>query len=317
MVFSAIIGHKEIIKTLEASLNDDRVGHAYLFLGPAGIGKKTLARAFARQLFCEERSKGEACSCQACRKFLSGSHPDFITVEPKGTSIKIEQIRDLKRSAYFRPWMGDSKVFFFPEAEQLTEAAANSFLKLLEEPPFKTFFLFTAERADYILPTIRSRCQIFTLYPVPAVEIVKWLQDQGFTEDEARKRASASQGLPGRALMENTAGPVRINFQEIQAEDLLHLLKIASDLEKKDRREILALLETWGEQIQTALLATCYSPLTPDGGNKTSRLVTISEKLTEVYGMVENNVNIRLALDTFFVFLKTTAGDYLINEGTW
>ncbi len=301
--FAEIIGHNGIVKALKASLLESKTGHAYLFLGPAGIGKKTLSRAFAAGLLCPNHSGECSSECQSCSQFSLGAHPDFLTVTPSGNSIKIEQLRELQRNAYLRPLLGERKVFFFPEAEQLTEAAANSFLKILEEPPKGVVFLFTAVRSDNILPTIRSRCQVFQLFPVPPTQIAIWLKSKGFSEAEAAGRSIECQGLPGIAVSEKDINnPNRIDFMEIMAYDLLQILKFTTELEKKERREILALLQDWSVQVRNLILQTIQS--VNKNHPKIGQLVRISEKLTQVTLMIENNVNIRLAIEEFFLTVK-------------
>jgi DNA polymerase III subunit delta' len=307
VAFSDIIGHKEVIKTLQASLADAKTGHAYLFLGPAGLGKKTLAREFAASLLCPVYSGDCSDECPSCRQFRRGLHPDFIPIVSSGNSIKIEQLRELKHNAYLRPVLGARKVFFFPEAEQLTEAAANSFLKILEDPPPGVVFLFTAVRADNILPTIQSRCQIYQLFPVPSGEIVAWLKGKGLTEREAVQRGLDCHGIPGAAL-ESTEEPVdphRIKFADIMGQDLLQLFKVANDLEKKERRQVLVLLQEWEAQLRINIIQVAQS----SGGAtaKIAELLYCSEKLAQVIMMVENNVNLRLVVEEFFLSLKVHA----------
>jgi DNA polymerase III subunit delta' len=306
VTFSDIIGHKEVIKALSASLTDAKTGHAYLFLGPAGVGKKTLAREFAKNLLCPEQQENPE-GFRSCQQFEVGLHPDFITIVPNGNSIKIEQLRDMQHNAYLRPVHGTHKVFFFPEAEQLTEAAANSFLKILEEPPSGVVFLFAAVRADSILPTIRSRCQVYQLFPVPSEEIINWLKNKGFPESEAIRRAMACQGIPGATLDGNgeTTESPRIKLSELWERNLLELLKVTTELEKKERREVLVLLQEWQAEvrinmIQTAEAANCSS-------DKIAELLFCVEKLTKAIMMVESNVNLRLVIEEFFLALKVHA----------
>jgi DNA polymerase-3 subunit delta' len=307
VAFSDIIGHKEVIKALTASLADAKTGHAYLFLGPAGVGKKTLALEFAAGLLCPGHLGDCSDECQSCRQFGRGTHPDFMTIVPSGNSIKIEQLRELQRNAYLSPVMGARKIFYFPEAEQLTEAAANSFLKILEEPPQGVVFLFTAVRADNILPTIRSRCQVYQLFPVPPGEIVIWLKNKGFTEIEATQRGIECHGIPGAAL--DWAGEPsdqhHMKFSDILSQDLLQLFKVSNELEKKDRREVLVLLQEWEAQLRINMIQTAQS----SGGatEKITELLFCSEKLAQAITMVESNVNLRLVVEEFFLALKVHA----------
>lgn len=309
--FSDIIGHKDMIRALNKTLLEAKVGHAYLFIGPAGVGKKTLTRAFAKRLLCNNLSEGrlnnsviECNHCRSCTLFQAGAHPDFITVAPNGNSIKIDQLRELQHSTFLRPLNSDYKVFFFPDAEQLTEVAANSFLKILEEPPAGVVFLFTAVRADRILPTIRSRCQVYNLFPVPAAEISVWLQGQGFDSTEAEKQSISCEGLPGKALIVQKTGrePEWIELKKLLGQDLLKQLKFAGELEKKERQEILMLMNDWESQMRQDLLAGVHK----DPSLTSLRLelgvqVYITEKIAQVKRMIESNVNPRLAVEEFLM----------------
>jgi DNA polymerase-3 subunit delta' len=309
--FSDIIGHKDIMRALNKTLLESKVGHAYLFVGPAGVGKKTLTRAFAKRLLCNNLSGGWADSsglecnhCRSCTLFQAGSHPDFITVAATGNSIKIDQLRELQYNTYLRPLNSDYKVFFFPDAEQLTEAAANSFLKILEEPPAGVVFLFTAVRVDRILPTIRSRCQVYNLFPVPAAEISVWLQGRGFDPSEAEKRSMICEGLPGKALAVEDTGreTERIELIKLLGQDLLKQLKFAGELEKKDRQDVLALMNDWESQMRQELLPGAHKGQSSASLRLELRVqVHITEKLAQVKRMIESNVNPRLAVEEFLM----------------
>lgn len=304
MSFKSIIGHKEVIKALESSLDSQKLGHAFLFVGPEHVGKETLARCFAEKLLCNGNPLIENCDCDSCRRFSLDNHPDFITISPNGNSIKIDQLRELQRKAHFSPVVGKYKIFFFPEAEKLTDAAANSFLKLLEEAPAGIKFLFTAIRSDYILPTIRSRCQVYTLFPASIQEIAAFLEESGISPEEACRIAEDSGGLPGLALTgtkelsENNIVP----WNEVISEDLLRLFKMAEELEKKERREVLAVLREWEKQLRRQLIE--IQDLTFGNSQKLSQLINILEKLAQVIVMCESNVHVRLLLEEFFITVK-------------
>lgn len=301
--FSDIIGHKDIIRPLKAAIDQSKVGHAYLFTGPAGIGKKTLAKAFAIRLLCQEKTENPDCRCAGCVRTTKDNHPDFTAILPAGNSIKIEQLRQLQHNLFYRPLLGERKVCFFPDAELLTEAAANSFLKILEEPPPGVVFLFTAVRSDLILPTIRSRCQVYQLFPVSAAEITEALVKKGMDTSEASERAKISQGLPGNALsgLEQTQPGQLPALKEILSLSLLDLFKIANELEKKERRDILDLFKSWEFQARQELLAVPGSGL---GQVKINELVFILEKIGQVVRMIESNVNLRLAIENFFLSIR-------------
>jgi DNA polymerase-3 subunit delta' len=301
--FAEIIGHQEVLSALSSAFTSGKVGHAYLFAGAAHLGKNTVALAWIRRLLCQEPTAGPDCRCESCRRLHSGAHPDLITVVPDGNAIKIEQLRELRRQTYLGPIYGRYKIFYFPEAEKLTEAAANSFLKTLEEAPPGVIFIFAAVRLDYILPTIRSRCQVYNLFPVAAAEIAAGLQRRGVVSPEADRRAVACGGLPGLALepQPEQAG----DFPELTAllqTDLLNLLKLANETEKQERPRILLMLQAW--QVQARLELVRLRREGRDNRRQMGRTVGLMEKLAQMMTMVESNVSIRLVLEEFFIWAK-------------
>lgn len=304
MLFNNIIGHHEVTKSLESSLLSGKVGHAFLFVGPEHVGKDTLAKRFAEKLLCRGDFSDIKCDCESCNRYTLENHPDFITIAPTGNSIKIDQLRELQRKAYFSPVVGKRKIFYFPDAEKLTDVAANSFLKLLEEAPSGIVFLFTAIRSDHILPTIRSRCQVYTMFPVPTPELEIQLVNKGITSPEAERLAKESKGLPGLAFGLNNDSPetIVIPWDQIISCNLLQLFKTAEELEKKDRKEVLLNLREWEKQLRQRLLQI------HDQASGTSQnsvcIINILEKLAQVIIMCESNVHQRLLLEEFFISVK-------------
>ena len=148
------------VKQLVASLRNGRLAHAYLFSGPAGSKKEEAVKAFAQALNCECPIAGDACGkCLSCRKIAGDNHSNLLIVEPQRSHIRIEQIRELQRKLYLQQLEGKNRVAVVLEADLLTEAAANSLLKVLEEPPINSTFVLVTNRPAAILATIRSRCQ--------------------------------------------------------------------------------------------------------------------------------------------------------------
>ena len=135
MSFASIVGHESVISGLRTSYEKARVSHAYLFRGPAGVGKKRLAMAFAQLLNCENPSVGpDACGqCRPCRLLQDERHPDLNVIEPDGQFIKIDTIRNIHKSLRFKPVAGKWRITLIHQADRLHEAAANALLKTLEE----------------------------------------------------------------------------------------------------------------------------------------------------------------------------------------
>ena len=157
MTFSRIIGHDRQKSILQRALSGGRLAHAYLFAGPEGVGKRLMALAVARALFC---MTGNGCGeCAACRKLEHSNHPDLHVLEPDGASIKIEQVRAIQRDLSLRPGEGSRKICLIEAAETTTTGAANALLKTLEEPRGDTLLILLTSQPQRLLETIRSRCQ--------------------------------------------------------------------------------------------------------------------------------------------------------------
>lgn len=204
-VFSDIIGHVEIVEALQRAIINKRVAHAYLFSGAEGIGKYKTAWAFARMLQCTCNGTGE---CLACHLADGQTHPDIMTITPQGTAIRIEQIRDIQKDVQYNPRIGNRKIFILDGVERLTVQAANSILKLLEEPPAFVVFMLLTANIHSVLPTLLSRCQHLMFHTVPAADIVKYLAKQGVNPEQAAVVAAVSGGIPGRALLWAESGNI-------------------------------------------------------------------------------------------------------------
>ncbi|MDP2752801.1 MAG: DNA polymerase III subunit delta', partial [Nitrospirota bacterium] len=127
--FAGIIGQEKAKKLLHRAVEQNRLAHAFLFKGPMGVGKKTLARTFAAALNCQNQEGNEPCGrCPSCRKFRSGSHPDFLVIEPDGAAIKINQVRELKKTLAFPPFEAKIRVALLCDIHTMRREAANSLL---------------------------------------------------------------------------------------------------------------------------------------------------------------------------------------------
>ncbi len=200
MRWDDIAGHGDKLTMLRNMLASGRMPHALLFAGPSGIGKMLVARTLAAALLCGA-GRDEPCgACSSCRLIAQGAHPDFVELASDGTSLKIDQIRALQHEAALAPYHGSGRVFLIEEAERLTAQAANSLLKILEEPPEGTVFILTSASQHAMLPTIVSRCRVFSFRPLAPEVLARLLQAGGAPETAAAVAARISGGRVGEAL---------------------------------------------------------------------------------------------------------------------
>lgn len=201
---ASVIGQEKAKHFLTGSFARGRTSHAFLFRGPAGVGKKTTAQAFAAYINCHSPPEGDICgSCLSCLKYASGNHPDFIHLEPQGAAIRIDQIRELKRALTYPPFEARYRVILITDIHQTMrrKEVTNSILKTLEEPPDNTIFILTGDEAGDILPTILSRCQIIAFYPLPYDQVARVLISEGVDGETAATLSAISEGSLGRARL--------------------------------------------------------------------------------------------------------------------
>lgn len=256
--FSAILGQQKAKELLQSTVSCDKISHAFLFRGAAGVGKKTTAKAFAALINCLAPRNHEACGqCSSCRKLKAGSHPDFMVVQPEGAGIKINQVRELRQALTFPPYEGRFRVVLLTDVHTMRREAANSLLKTLEEPPPDTVLILTGEEATGILPTIVSRCQVIPFYPLPVEMVAEALaQTRDLAPEPARTLAAVAEGSLGRAelLLETDLLTVRQEIIEkltrIEPDDprtietVYQLAETAARL-KENLPELLELLKSW------------------------------------------------------------------------
>ena len=174
--FDDVVGQEHVTRTLKNAIETGRVAHAYLFVGPRGIGKTSLARIFAKALDCEKGPTTAPCSaCSMCREIAAGNALDVLEIDGASNN-GVDQVRDLRDQVQFAPTHGTFKIIIIDEVHMLSTAAFNALLKTLEEPPPHVKFIFATTEGDKVLPTIISRCQRFDLRRIQTPLIVERLR---------------------------------------------------------------------------------------------------------------------------------------------
>ena len=188
MEFRGILGHDRQKLMLSSLVEKEKLPHALLFAGPRGVGKRTLAVELVKHLLCEHRS---ACgACRGCRHMATGTHPDF-TLLPGETSIKIDELRAIRREVYEPPFVGPVRVVVIDNAEVMTREAANALLKTLEEPPPSNVFILVSSGEQEIPLTVRSRCMRIAFGPLPG-DLVRLYLETALNLDKAQADVLAS-----------------------------------------------------------------------------------------------------------------------------
>ena len=221
--FSEILGHEAVKINLQKAIKYNRVSHGYLIVGEEGMGKKTLADAFALSLLCEKGGTEGCMACHACKQMLSKNHPDciYVTHEKPG-SIGVEDIRkQVNGTVGIRPYSSEYKVYIIDEAEKMTGQAQNALLKTIEDPPGYAVILLLATSQEAFLPTILSRCVKLSLKPLKDSVIKEYLLGRmEVKEQEADVYAAFARGNLGKAISLASSEDFKLLYSE-----LLYLLK--------------------------------------------------------------------------------------------
>ena len=158
--FDEVVGQQYVVRSIKNAVKEGKVGHAYLFCGPRGTGKTSMARLLARAVNCEDKENAPCGKCENCLAAVNGTHPDIIEINA-ANETHVEDIRDLIERARLAPMMGHHKIYIVDEVHQLSSSAASALLKTLEEPPEHVIFILATTDPQKLLPTIISRCQRF------------------------------------------------------------------------------------------------------------------------------------------------------------
>lgn len=322
-----VIGHSWAVDFLKQSLASGRLAHAYLLLGPAQIGKRTLALELAKALNClaeeEERPCGE---CLACRKIVHSSHPDVRVVEPQGGSLKIDQIRQLQREVALTPHEGRYRVVILGDFDRATTEASNCLLKTLEEPPPQVVLCITAPDASSLLPTVVSRCQLLNLRPLSLEAVESALMKRwGADHERAALLARLSGGRLGWAVKayQDPSGLRNRSSCLDSLVRLLHELRVPrfAYAQKASRApEIIpTILETWLSWWRDLLLVREGNGTEITGRDRSEEITAYASRysLSQIHGALaaigtaqqhlECNANLRLTLEVLLLSFPFSA----------
>ncbi|MBR7179227.1 MAG: DNA polymerase III subunit [Oscillospiraceae bacterium] len=259
MGFDALLGNSQLKENLSAARRKGRMSHFYLLSGPRGSGKHTLADLIAAAMLCREPD-GPCGVCKACRKALSHSHPDYITVDdPSKKTVPVDLIREARADIFVRPNEGEKKIYLFPRAQDMGIPGQNALLKVLEEPPGYGVFLLLADNPEKLLPTVRSRCVELKLRALPEELLRKTLSAE-FPDAEPWRIAAAilrSGGYLGQARELLSGGGLSENAGRFAAAyaagDVFALQQILTPMEKWKRDALIPQLQEWLELLEQAL----------------------------------------------------------------
>jgi len=257
-LFKDIKGQSQAIRILQKEIATSSVSGAYLFTGPSGVGKGLTALTFAKTLNCKREGIDSCDRCSSCRKIDHYNHPDVRMITPEKDSIKIEQIRNLKREISYKIYEGKKKVWIIEEADKFSLEAGNSLLKILEEPPAQTVLILISQTQEKLLPTILSRCEIIRFFPLSLKEIEEIITEQvPRNSQEIHLLARLARGKAGEALrlikekdaLKNRDEVLNALEKEMSIEEVFKLTTKWANYERKELERILDIILFWFRDI--------------------------------------------------------------------
>jgi DNA polymerase-3 subunit gamma/tau len=234
--FEEVAGQQVIVKTLENTLKSGKIGHAYLFAGPRGTGKTTMARLFAKALNCEKGVGNQCCECSNCVAIAEGSHPDVIEIDAASNN-GVDQVRDLTEKVKYAPLKGRYKIYIIDEVHMMSTGAFNALLKTLEEPPDNVIFILCTTEPFKIIPTILSRCQRFDFSKIGDADmkakLLEVLKEENAVYDEVGLKTLISLADGGmRDALSILDQVLAFSNNELHEKDILTLFGLTSTEEK-------------------------------------------------------------------------------------
>ena len=323
MRFADVVGHAAAAARLRRIVAEGRVPGAVLLLGPPGVGKRALADAFAARLLCQAPVADDACGvCAQCTRVAAGTHPDLrvVTREEERRDVRIEQVRELTRWLVLQSLMATRKVGILDDAHCLNEHGQNALLKTLEEPPGASVLVLIASSAALLLPTVRSRCQIVRLDPLPPEAVARVLEARDVPAERSRALAALADGSPGRALQLDGEDETRARERMLEALPMLRDLpahevsRLAQDVSRGAIDAALTAALGWYRDVLQTTLVGETLPLRNPGAARSvtaaagrlspAALLRQLEAVCDTIGDLEKNANRMLSVETMLLWLR-------------
>jgi len=321
-----LVGHEWAVDMLQKHILNGTTRHAYLFAGPPGLGRRTLALRFAQALNCQtpiEAGPSACGECRDCKQIAAMQHADLTVVqaESEGGTLKVDQIRAARRTLVLKPYQANYRVALFLRFQEANDNAANALLKTLEEAPSYAVLILTADNPEQLLPTIVSRCEVLRLRPLKIEEVRQALEGRGIESGRAKLIAHISGGRFGYALRmvedEALLGQRQERLNDLQnliaasrVEKFAYADKLSRDRESM-RQAILIWLSYWRDvmlrstQAETPLINVDRDLEIEDLAKRLSLSTarTIVSGLEDVLEKMEKNVNSRLLAEVMLMDL--------------
>lgn len=235
--FEEVVGQKAIVTTLKNAISEDKIAHAYLFCGPRGTGKTTMARLFAKALDCKEGLGHQCNHCDSCEKIIHGQHPDVIEIDAASNST-VDSVRQLIENVSYQPLLSRYKVYIIDEVHNMSDSAFNALLKTIEEPPSFVIFILATTDPQKVLPTILSRVQRFDFSKVRDEDLIKnmkrVLDNEHITYEDVALRLISSLSDGGvrdsLSLLDKVVSYCGDDIKAKDVNDLLGLLSLDEEI---------------------------------------------------------------------------------------